>query len=116
MSALFYLLRFQTITEKAYLMWKLGSIKSSKYRFGSCTSTFDWYFSQLIVLLKTNFNSFALSRVDKVTTGIYSFVSVIENVFALSASQTTHRRSRLMSQLIKDILIVLQNYLNISIA
>ena len=35
---------------------------------------------QLIVFLKPDFNSFALSWVDKVTTGKYSFVSVIGNV------------------------------------
>ena len=43
----------------------------------------DWYLFQLIVLLKPDsncFNSFTLSWVDKVTTGISRFVSVIVNV------------------------------------
>ena len=43
----------------------------------------DWYLFQLIVLLKRDFNcwnDFALSWVDKVTTGTLSFVSVIANL------------------------------------
>ena len=46
-------------------------------------SGFDKYLFQLIVLLKPDFNSvnnFALSWVDKVTNGTWSFVSVILNV------------------------------------
>ena len=48
------------------------------YVFGS-----DWYLFQLIVLLRPDFNrwsNFALSWVDKVTTGTKSFVSVIANL------------------------------------
>ena len=55
--------------------WKLGSIKS--------VDTFYWYLSQLIVLLKPDFNyssSFPLPWVNKVTTGTLRFASVIENV------------------------------------
>ena len=43
----------------------------------------DWYLFQLIVLLKLDFNcwsNFGLSWVDKVTTGTYSFVSVIASL------------------------------------
>ena len=41
--------------------------------FVSCIATFDWYFFQIIVVLKLDFNccnSFALSWVDKVTIKI----------------------------------------------
>ena len=46
-------------------------------------SGFDKYLFQLITLLKPDFNcsnNFALSCVDKITTGTYNFVSVIANV------------------------------------
>ena len=71
--------------------------------------------------LKRDFNcssSFALSWVDKVTTGIYSFVSVIVNVaswLAIGLSILKHLldqvRIRLISQLINDISRVLQKLL-----
>ena len=47
--------------------------------------TFDWYLFQVVVLLKPDCNccnSFALSWVHKVTTGTWSFVSIIGNVVA----------------------------------
>ena len=59
-------------TKGIFTPWKLGSIKKPKNGFGVCIVTFDWYLCQLIVLLKLDFNcydSFALSCVDKVTTG-----------------------------------------------
>ena len=59
-------------TKSLFTPWKHGSIKKSKYIFGDFIDTFDWYLFQLIVLLKPDFNccnSFALSWVDKVTTG-----------------------------------------------
>ena len=52
--------------------WKLGSIKYYKYGFDAGIVTIDWYLFQLIVHLRPDLiccNSFALSRVDKVTTG-----------------------------------------------
>ena len=52
--------------------WKLGLINKSKYRFSCCTVTFGSYLFQLVVLRKPKLNYsniFALSWVDKVTTG-----------------------------------------------
>ena len=98
--------------------WKLGSIKRSKHGFGACTDTFSWYFFQLIVLLKLDFNfssNLILSWVDKVTTGTYSYVSVIANVVAFVSLDNTHLldqvKMRLISQLIKDISRILQKLL-----
>ena len=48
------------------------AIKKSKYWCIVSVDTFDWYLFQLIAILKPDFNyssSFALSWVDKVTTG-----------------------------------------------
>ena len=59
---------------------KLGSINKSENWFCISGENFIWYLFQLIDLLKSNFNcpsSFALSWVDKVTTGAQSFVSDI---------------------------------------
>ena len=79
----------------------------------------DWYLFQLIVLLKADFNcwsNFALSWVDKVTTGTKSFVSVIANLPApveLVITQVDdHVKMRLTSQLINGISRVLQKLLN----
>ena len=61
-----------TKTKSLFTPWKLGLIKKSKYRFCCSTVTFGSYLFQLIVLLKPDFNcsnSFALSGVDRVTTG-----------------------------------------------
>ena len=47
-------------------------MKKYKSGVGACIDTFDWYLFQLIVLSKPDFNCrsyFALSWVDKVTTG-----------------------------------------------
>ena len=80
--------------------------------------TFDWYLFRLIVLLKPDFNfciNFALSLVDKVTTGPSSFVSVIAKVVTLFTFEMTQFadqvRIRLILQLIKCISIVLQKLL-----
>ena len=80
------------------------------YVFGS-----DWYLLQLIILLKPDFNyssTFASSWVDKVTTGTYSFVSVILNLLSPVESVITqvddHIKKRLTSQLIIGISRVLQ--------
>ena len=61
---------------------KLNQIKKSKYWFCACFVILDRYLFQSSGLLKPDFNgssSFALSWVDKVTTGTY-FVLVILNV------------------------------------
>ena len=75
------------------------------------------YFFQLIVLLKPDFDcssSFALSRVDKVTT--QGFVSVIANVVAFASLDTTHLLDqveiRLISQLKARVLQKFIKYLN----
>ena len=76
----------------------------------------------IIVLLKPDFNclkNFVLSWDDKVTTGTWRFVSVFENIvsrFVLLATilyAVDQSRPRLISQLIKSILQVLQKSLNI---
>ena len=54
-----------------------------KLGFFANNSGFGKYLFQLINFLKPDFsccNNFALSCVDKVTTGTYNFVSVIANV------------------------------------
>ena len=73
---------------------------------------------QLLVLLKQDFNywsNFALSWVDKVTTGTWSFVSVILSfVFPVAEELTQvddHVKTRLTSQLINEISRVLQKLL-----
>ena len=43
-------------TTTLFTLWKPGSNKESKYGFGACIVTFYWYLSQLIVLLKPDFN------------------------------------------------------------
>ena len=73
--------------------WKLGLIKKSKFGFGACTDTFGWHLLQWIIFLKPDVNyssSFPLFRVDKVTTGIKSFVSVFANVVAFVSLDNTH--------------------------
>ena len=68
------------------MLWKLGSTKWFKYWFCAYVFGSDWYLFPLIVFLKPDFNcwsNFALSWVDKVTTGTQSFVSVIPNLPAL---------------------------------
>ena len=83
-------------------------------------SDFEWYFFQLIVRFNPDFNccnSFAISSVDKVTTGTWSFVSVIANfaawfAAALDVTQFADQvRMRLISQLINGISRVLQKLL-----
>ena len=68
---------------------------------------FDSYLFQLIVFLKPDFNcrsNFALSCVNKVTTGTLSFVSVILNfpapVELVITQSLDHVKIRLTSQLI----------------
>ena len=68
---MFYHLRFQKIIQKACLILEnsdqLSDLDTRGYVFG-----FDWSLSQLIVLLKPDFNcwsNFALSWIDKVTAG-----------------------------------------------
>ena len=77
----------------------------------------DWFhWFQLIVLLKPDCNylsSFTLSWVDKITTGIYSFVSLIVNVGTWLATATKkqsldHFNWRLILLLIKDTWSVIQ--------
>ena len=59
-------------TKRLFTPWKLGSIKWFKFTFYANNSGFAGYLFQLIVLLKPDFNcgnDFAVSCVDKVTTG-----------------------------------------------
>ena len=59
-------------TKSLFTPWKLGSIKWFKFSFCANNSGFDKYLFQIIVLWKPDFNcgnNFALSWVDKVTTG-----------------------------------------------
>ena len=59
-------------TKSLFTPWKLGWMRKYKYWFCLSGEIFGWYLFQLIVLLKPDFNccnSFALSWVDKVTTG-----------------------------------------------
>ena len=56
-------------TKDLFTPWELGSIKKSRYWFCLSVDAFVWYLSQLIVLLKPNFNccnGFALFIVDKI--------------------------------------------------
>ena len=72
-------------TKNRFTPWKAVLIKKFKYELGACTASFDSYTFQLAILLKPDFNcssSFALSWVDKFTTGTQNFVSVIANVAA----------------------------------
>ena len=58
--------------ETLFTPWELGSFKKSKYWFGLSVVTFGWYLFKLIALLKLDFHCssrFALSFVDKITTG-----------------------------------------------
>ena len=60
------------ITKSPFTPWKLGSVKWFKFGYCGSSSGLGKYLFQLIVLLKPDFNSsndFALSCVDKVTTG-----------------------------------------------
>ena len=59
-------------TKRLFTPWKLVLIKKSQYWFCPSVDIFVWYLFQLTALLKLDFNcsnSFALSWVDKVTTG-----------------------------------------------
>ena len=72
--------------------WKLGSVKKSKNWFCLSRENFGLYLFQSIVLLKPDFNccnSFSLSWVDIVVTGIHSFVSVISNFVAPVSEEIT---------------------------
>ena len=93
------------------------------FKFVFCANNYSFarFLFQLIVLLKPDFNCgshFALSWVDKVTTGTSRFVSVIVNVgtwFAMLVLITTQfsDQSKISStsQLIKGISKVLQKLL-----
>ena len=66
------------------------------------------------VIVLTFFNTFALSLVDKVTTGTQRFVSVIENFFAQVAEKNNTLdlvKMRLMLKLVKRISRNLQKLL-----
>ena len=79
----FFAQQFFQTTEQIVTPWKFGSTLKSKYESCGSIDTFDRYLFQLIVLLKSDFNCFInviLSWVGKITTEIYSFVSVIANV------------------------------------
>ena len=61
-----------TKTKSLVTPWKLGSIKWFKFAFSANNSGFGRYLFQLFVILKPDFNcgnNYALSWVDKVTTG-----------------------------------------------
>ena len=101
-------------TKILFTPWKLGLINKSKYRFSCCTVTFG---SDLFRLINWS-NSFALSWVDKFTIGTSLFVSVVVNVGswpAIGLSIVKHLLDqfgiRLISQLINDVLRVLQKLL-----
>ena len=93
-------------------------MKKFKYGVGACTDSFDSRLFQLIVLLKPDFNCsrrFALSWVNKVTTGTWRFVSVIPNIASFVSFGNTHLleqvKMRLIYQLIIGISGVLQKLL-----
>ena len=59
-------------TKSLFTPWKLGTTKKFKYLFQAWYVLLKWNLFQLIVLSKLDsncFNSFLLSRVDKVTSG-----------------------------------------------
>ena len=59
------------ITKSLFNLWKLGSIKYSKYGSWNSLDLSVWDLFYLIVLLKPDFNfsiNFSLSCVDKVAT------------------------------------------------
>ena len=62
-----------TKTKSLFIPWKRGLTKWFNFGFCANNSGFDRYLFQLIVLLKSDsnicVNNFALSWVDKVTTG-----------------------------------------------
>ena len=108
-------------TKSLFAPWKLGLTKWFYYLF--CANVFgsDWYLFQLIDFLKPDYNcwsNFALSWVDKVTTGIQSFLSVIVNlplpVELVMTQVDDHVKKRLTSQLINGISRVLQKLLKYS--
>ena len=108
-------------TKSLFTPGKLGSIKWFKFEFRAYNSGFAKFLFQLIVLLKPDFNygiNFALSWVDKVTTGTEKFVSVIVNVGFQSATLeliitqfSDQVKISLASQFIKGISRVLQKIL-----
>ena len=70
------------IKKSLFTLWKLGSIKKSKYLFCNWFVFLDWYSFQLNVILKPDsncLNSFTLFWVDAVTNETSSFVSVLVN-------------------------------------
>ena len=70
------------LKQKVYLHLE-NLVQFFKFPFCANNSGFAIYSFQLIALLKPNFNygnNFALSWVDKVTTGTWRFLSVIVNV------------------------------------
>ena len=107
LCVLFYQSHFQAIKQKVYLLLE----------------KFCWYFCLIFiqVILKPDFNccnSFALSWVDKVTTGTESFVSVILNFVSPFVEEITQSsdqfKMRLISQLINGVSRSLRrNYLTI---
>ena len=81
MCVLFYHPYFQTIKPKVYLLSEnLDQLSGLNFVFLSVVM----YFS----------SSFALSWVDKVTTGTWSFVSVIGNVNAFVSLDNTHFQTK----------------------
>ena len=90
-------------------LWLL-ILQKSKYWFWASLDICYCYLFQLIFVLNTDFiccNNFALSWVERVTTGRLRFVLVIANVGALFASQMTQFfdqfKSRVTSQFIDGI-------------
>ena len=83
----------QIIKQKIYLfLGNLDQLSNLKFGLGICIVTFDWYLFQLINLLKPDFHccySFALSWVDKITTGTESFVSIFAIFVALVVEEIT---------------------------
>ena len=71
-------------TKSLFTPSKIGSTKWFKFGFWGNNSGFGRYLFQLIVNCG---NNFALSWVDKVTTGTCRFVSVISNVGTWSEHQ-----------------------------
>ena len=108
-------------TKSLFTLWKPGSIKKSKYWFEVfCVVVFVSYLFQLIVYLNLDFNccnNFALSSIDKVTTGTKRFcISYCKFVAWFSAALDITQfagqvRMRLISQLINGISRVLQKLL-----
>ena len=70
-------------TKSLFAPWKFGSTKWFRFRFWADNSSFDRFLFQQMALLKTDFdcvNNFALTWVDKVTTGTKRLASVFADL------------------------------------